>query len=90
MSARTIPGTEEQSGHRPPTLRDLLSRQVAGLSEAECGEVADYIEVMRSLQSEIAGLVVLRDDFALLVSPPTERAGKSHALPPAVTTDADA
>ena len=36
------------------TQRWLLGREVARLSEAECREVSEYIEVMRSLRREAA------------------------------------
>jgi hypothetical protein len=41
---------------------------VAELSEAECGEVIEYIEVMRSLRREAADRMLFGDGFARRVS----------------------
>ena len=39
--------------------RKLLRSKVAKLSEAECGEVIEYIEVMRSLRREASDRIVV-------------------------------
>lgn len=48
--------------------RALLRTKVAELSEAECSEVIEYIEVMRSLRREAADGVLFGDGFARRVS----------------------
>lgn len=48
--------------------RSLLRSKVAELSEAECGEVVEYIEVMRSLSRDAADRKLFGDGFARRVS----------------------
>lgn len=50
---------------RPSTKRLQLKRAVAGLSDAECREVSDYIEIMRSLRREAAAGNLFGDGFVL-------------------------
>ena len=48
--------------------RSLLRRKVAELSGAECREVIEYIEVMRSLRREAADRGLFGDGFGRRVS----------------------
>lgn len=59
---------EERAGEAPVPARSLLRGKVAELSEAECGEVIEYIEVMRSLRREAADRRLFGDGFARRVS----------------------
>jgi hypothetical protein len=47
--ARVVPGKDKCEVVASATPRALLRRKVAELSEAECGEVIEYIEVMQLL-----------------------------------------
>lgn len=48
--------------------RSLLRSKVAELTEAECDEVVEYIEVMRSLRREATDRRLFGDGFARRIS----------------------
>lgn len=66
--AKVVLGNDERAAESSVTTRSLLRRKVAELSEAECGEVIEYIEVMRSLRSEAADRRLFGNGFARRVS----------------------
>ena len=74
MSAQVVRGEGRRESVNQDSARSLLSKKLAGLSEAECGEVLEYIEVMRSLRREAADCLLFGDGFARRVSAVCERA----------------
>lgn len=68
MVARIVPGDDKSEVVASAAPRALLRSKVAELSEAECGEVIEYIEVMRSLRREAAYGALFGDGFARRVS----------------------
>ena len=64
MAALVVRGSEESAGEASVPARSLLRTKVAELSEAECGEVIEYIEVMRSLRREAADRGLFGNGFA--------------------------
>ncbi len=66
--AQVVPVNEERAVETFVPDRSLLRRKVAELSEAECGEVIEYIEVMRSLRGEAANRRLFGDGFARRLS----------------------
>jgi hypothetical protein len=68
MTARVVPDVGERVGETSATSRSLLRSKVAALSEAECSEVLEYIEVMRSLRRESTDRRLFDDAFARRVS----------------------
>ena len=68
MAAQSVRGDESRAGEASAQPRLLLRGKVAGLSEAECAEVIEYIEVMRSLRREAADRGLFGDGFARRVS----------------------
>ena len=66
--AQVVRCKDERAGEMSVPARSLLRRKVAELSEAECGEVIEYIEVMRSLRGEAAERRLFGDGFARRVS----------------------
>ena len=66
--ARFVQGKDEDSVAASAAHRSQLRSRVAELSEAECGEVIEYIEVMRSLRREAADRRLFSDCFARRVS----------------------
>lgn len=59
---------DKRAGAASVPARSLLRSKVAELSEAECGEVVEYIEVTRSLRREAADRRLFGDGFARRVS----------------------
>ena len=68
MAAQFVRGDESSAGEDSVQTRSLLRCKVAGLSDAECAEVIEYIEVMRSLRREAADRGLFGDGFARRVS----------------------
>lgn len=66
--ARFVPSQDVGEGAASAAPRSLLRSKVAELSEAECYEVIEYIEVMRSLRRESADRRLFGDGFARCVS----------------------
>lgn len=66
--ARFVPGKDEDAVAASAEHRSLLRIKVAELSEAECGEVIEYIEVMRSLRREADDPRLFGDGFARRLS----------------------
>lgn len=66
--AKAVSVDERRAGEASVPARSLLRSKVAGLSEAECGEVVEYIEVMMSLRREAAARRLFGDGFARRVS----------------------
>ena len=66
--SKVVPVYEKRAGESSVAARSLLRGKVAELSEAECGEVIEYIEVMRSLRREAADRRLFGDGFARRVS----------------------
>lgn len=66
--AKAVSNDDKRAGKLPVPARSLLRGKVAELSEAECGEVIEYIEVMRSLRREAADRRLFGDGFARRVS----------------------
>lgn len=64
MAAEIIRGDDRRAGEASAQARSLLRGKVAGLSEAECAEVTEYIEIMRSLRGEAAERRLFGDGFA--------------------------
>ena len=77
--AKAVYNDEKRAGEASVPARSLLRGKVAELSEAECGEVIEYIEVMRSLRGEATDSRLFGDGFARRVSAVCE--GKRSALP---------
>lgn len=63
-----VRGDDRRAGEAPAPPRSLLRSKVAELSETECAEVIEYIEVMRSLRHEAADRRLFGDGFARRVS----------------------
>ena len=78
MVARFVPGKDEGAVAASAAQRSLLRSKVAELTEAECGEVIEYIEVMRSLRRQADDRTLFGDGFARRVSAMCE--GKRPAL----------
>jgi hypothetical protein len=78
MSARTQTGLRVEVGVEISDPRALLECEVAKLTEAECREVYEYIEIMRSLRREGVSPRLFGGGFARLV--PAMCAG-SKSLP---------
>ena len=57
-----------RDGNGAAAARSQLRGKVAELSEAECGEVIEYIEIMRSLRREAADHELFGDGLARRVS----------------------
>jgi hypothetical protein len=68
MRARTQAGPRQKTGVEITDQRSLLGREVAKLSQAECREVSEYIDIMRSLRREGASRGLFGDGFARPVS----------------------
>lgn len=68
MCARSPAGTSQVAGGEISDPRALLRREVAKLTEAECREVCEYIEIMRSLKLEGASRGLFGDGLARRVS----------------------
>jgi hypothetical protein len=68
MAAQFVRCNERRAGEASIQPRSLLRSKVSELSEAECGEVIEYIEVMRSLRREAADRRLFGDGFARRVS----------------------
>ena len=79
--ARIVPGKDEGAAAASAAHRSLLRIKVAELSEAECGEVIEYIEVMRSLRREAADRRLFGDSFARRVSSTCEGNQPAHQSP---------
>ena len=83
--ARTVPDKDEGAVVASAAPRSLLRSKVAELSEPECGEVIEYIEVMRSLRREAADHGLFGDGFARRVSSMCEGKGPAVRVPRAGT-----
>ena len=68
MAAELVRGNDRRAGEASVEPRSLLRSKVAGLSEAECAEVIEYIEIMRSLRREAADRRLFGDGFSRRVS----------------------
>ena len=68
MAAQFVRGGNRRAEETSLQSRSLLRSKVAELSEAECGEVIEYIEVMRSLRREAADRRLFGDGFARRIS----------------------
>lgn len=68
MRARTQMGPRQKAGVETSDPRSLLKLEVAKLSEIECREVSEYIDIMRSLRQEEASRGLFGDGFARRVS----------------------
>lgn len=68
MAAQLVRENDGCAGEASVQPRSLLRSKVAELSEAECGEVFEYIEIMRSLRGEAADRGLFGDGFARRVS----------------------
>lgn len=56
MAAEFVRSNDRRAGEASVQPRSLLRRKVAELSEAECAEVIEYIEIMHSLRREAVRL----------------------------------
>lgn len=83
MSAQFVRNNGRRTGEVSVQARSLLRSKLAELSEAECAEVIEYIEVMRSLRREAADRRLFGDGFARRVSAICE--GERSALPGVVS-----
>lgn len=83
MVARIVPSRDKSEVVASAAPRALLRSKVAELSEAECGEVIEYIEVMRLLHCEAADGGLFGDGFARRVSAMSK--GRKPALQSAVS-----
>ena len=68
MRTRTPAGSRHEVSRENSDPRSLLRREVAKLSEAECREVSEYIEIMRSLGREEASRGLFGDSLARRIS----------------------
>ena len=66
--ARNVQGKEGEAVAASSAARSLLRSRLAGLSEAECGEVIEYIEVMQSLRRQADDRGLFGHGFARRVS----------------------
>lgn len=90
MSTQNLPARDERASVAPSSARSLLRRRVASLSDAECGEVIEYIEVMQSLSREAADLHLFSDGFARRISAMCDGEKRAHVFSSAGLSDASA
>lgn len=75
---KVVSNDDRRGGEASVPTRSLLRGKVDELSEAECGEVVEYIEVMQSLRRQAADRRLFGDGLARRVSALCE--GKLPAL----------
>lgn len=68
MRTRTQAGSNQEAGVEISDPRAVLRLEVARLTEAECREVSEYIDIMRSLKGEGDSRELFGDGFARRVS----------------------
>lgn len=66
--AKAFSNNDKLAAAASVAARSLLRSKLSELSEAECGEVVEYIEVMRSLRREATDRRLFGDGFARRVS----------------------
>lgn len=88
MSTRIQAGPSPEAGVELSDPRSLLRLEVAKLTEAECREVNEYIEIMRALGREVASRGLFGDGFARRVSAVWGGAWRVATSPPADTQHA--
>lgn len=76
-------GNNRRAGEASVQVSSLLRGKVAGLSEAECAEVIEYIDIMRSLRREATDSRLFGDGFARRVSVMCE---DERSAPPGVVS----
>ena len=88
MRTRTPTGSSQDLSRENSEPRSLLRREVARLTEAECREVNEYIEIMRSLRREGDSRGLFGDGFARRVSAMCDGGRHATASPSAETANA--